>query len=199
MACEQATRRAGSLTDSMWLVLFFQIWYVADGLYNEVCLRAFFLSYSHVAQPAILTTMDITTDGFGFMLAVGDLLWVPFVYSLQARYLAFTLVELGPVYSALVFAVHSVGYYIFRTANAEKNDFRNGNNSKSKRAILSSCTHSERLRHQICSTWSLKEAQSSLRQAGGEGLVIPTTCRFFYFIPYIYSNLVLLVVTFSWP
>ncbi|KIJ11285.1 hypothetical protein PAXINDRAFT_15821 [Paxillus involutus ATCC 200175] len=46
-------------------------------------------------QPAIFTTMDITTDGFGFMLSVGDLTWVPFVYSLQARYLIFKPVELG--------------------------------------------------------------------------------------------------------
>ena len=31
--------------------------------------------------------MDIIHDGFGFMLAFGDLGWVPFVYTLQARYL----------------------------------------------------------------------------------------------------------------
>ncbi len=43
-----------------------------DGLYQE---------------KAILTTMDITTDGFGFMLCFGDLAWVPFIYSLQTRYL----------------------------------------------------------------------------------------------------------------
>lgn len=38
MVCEQATRRGGlaKVTDSMWLVLAFQTWYVADGLYNEV-------------------------------------------------------------------------------------------------------------------------------------------------------------------
>lgn len=38
MACEQATRRGGltKITDSMWLVLAFQGFYVADGLYNEV-------------------------------------------------------------------------------------------------------------------------------------------------------------------
>ena len=35
------------------------------------------------SERAILTTMDITTDGFGFMLAFGDLAWVPFIYSLQ--------------------------------------------------------------------------------------------------------------------
>ena len=34
-------------------------------------------------ERAILTTMDITTDGFGFMLAFGDLAWVPFTYTLQ--------------------------------------------------------------------------------------------------------------------
>jgi len=39
LVCEQATRRGGlaNVTDSMWLVLAFQTWYVADGLYNEVC------------------------------------------------------------------------------------------------------------------------------------------------------------------
>ncbi|KDQ62213.1 hypothetical protein JAAARDRAFT_30111 [Jaapia argillacea MUCL 33604] len=115
MACEQAVRRGGTITDSMWLVLIFQTFYVADGLYNE---------------PAILTTMDITTDGFGFMLSVGDLTWVPFVYSLQARYLAFKPVELGPVWTAVVLGVDLLGYYIFRDANGEKNDFRNGRNPK---------------------------------------------------------------------
>jgi hypothetical protein len=117
MACEQATRRGGlrHVTDSMWLVVMFQTWYVADGLYNE---------------PAILTTMDITTDGFGFMLSIGDLAWVPFVYSLQSRYLAFTPVELGPIWTALVFLANLSGYYIFRGANGEKNAFRNGRNPK---------------------------------------------------------------------
>jgi hypothetical protein len=82
-------------------------------------------------QPAILTTMDITTDGFGFMLAIGDLTWVPFVYSLQARYLVFKPVELGPLPAAGVLGLNLLGYYVFRDANGEKNDFRNGRNPKS--------------------------------------------------------------------
>ena len=76
--------------------------------------------------------MDITTDGFGFMLAVGDLAWVPFVYSLQARYLGFNQVELGPIATVAILAVNGLGYYIFRAANGEKNDFRNGRNPKSE-------------------------------------------------------------------
>lgn len=35
MACEQATRRGGRITDSMGLVLGFQSLYIADALYNE--------------------------------------------------------------------------------------------------------------------------------------------------------------------
>ncbi|KIK91773.1 hypothetical protein PAXRUDRAFT_148757 [Paxillus rubicundulus Ve08.2h10] len=117
MVCEQAVRRSGweNVTWSMWLVLAFQAFYVADGLYNE---------------PAIFTTMDITTDGFGFMLSVGDLTWVPFVYSLQARYLVFKPVELGLASTVGIVGVNALGYWIFRDANGEKNDFRNGKNPK---------------------------------------------------------------------
>ena len=69
----------------MWLVLAFHCWYVMDSLYNEVRhqLPSASLLSDHGGQPAIFTTMDITTDGFGFMLSVGDLVWVPFTYSLQ--------------------------------------------------------------------------------------------------------------------
>ena len=36
MACAQATRIGGRITDSMVLVLFFQGLYIMDALYNEV-------------------------------------------------------------------------------------------------------------------------------------------------------------------
>lgn len=39
--------------------------------------------------------MDITHDGFGFMLAFGDLAWVPFTYSLQAQFLLYHPQPLG--------------------------------------------------------------------------------------------------------
>jgi len=48
-ACEQARLRGGlaEVTDSMWLVLAFQGWYVADALYNEVRSIVYFLSFGH--------------------------------------------------------------------------------------------------------------------------------------------------------
>ena len=47
-------------------------------------------------QEAILTTMDLMHDGFGFMLAFGDLVWVPFTYTLQAYYLVSRPTPLSP-------------------------------------------------------------------------------------------------------
>jgi hypothetical protein len=101
----------------MILVILFQGVYVFDAMWCEA---------------GILSQMDITTDGFGFMLSVGDLSWVPFTYCLQARYLAYHPVDLGYLATAAVLAVNLTGYYIFRVSNDEKNDFRHGKNPKSE-------------------------------------------------------------------
>jgi delta14-sterol reductase len=99
----------GVVTDSILLITAFQSLYVLDSFYME---------------SAILTTMDITTDGFGFMLAFGDLVWVPFIYSIQARYLSIYPLQLGIYGTAGVLGVLATGYSIFRSANNEKNRFR---------------------------------------------------------------------------
>ncbi|KAK0963479.1 erg24, C-14 sterol reductase [Friedmanniomyces endolithicus] len=99
----------GYITDSMLIVNFTQALYVLDALYME---------------SAILTTLDLTRDGFGFMLAFGDIPWLPFTYSLQARYLAVHPVILGPWYSLAIMAIGIAGYIIFRGSNNEKNVFR---------------------------------------------------------------------------
>ncbi|GLB40307.1 putative ERG4 ERG24 ergosterol biosynthesis protein [Lyophyllum shimeji] len=65
---------------------------------------------------------------FGFMLAIA-FTWVPFTYSLQARYLAFKHVELGPNWTTATLVVNLTAYYILRDSNCEKNDFRNGINA----------------------------------------------------------------------
>lgn len=94
---------------AMILVNIFQLLYVGDGLWNE---------------EAILTTMDLMHDGFGFMLAFGDLVWVPFTYSLQAYYLVNHPNPLSlPTLTAIVL-LKLAGFYIFRKSNSEKNAFR---------------------------------------------------------------------------
>lgn len=94
---------------AMILVNLFQLLYVADALWNE---------------EAILTTMDIVHDGFGYMLVFGDLAWVPFTYSLQAAFLVVHPQSLTALRATAIIALNGLGYYIFRRSNSQKNQFR---------------------------------------------------------------------------
>lgn len=89
----------GFVSASMIAVNVLQGLYVWDGLFFE---------------KAILTTMDITTEGFGFMLAFGDLGWVPFTYSLQAHYLVTNDPGLPLWAVGAISCFGLVGYAIFR-------------------------------------------------------------------------------------
>lgn len=113
----------GYVTDSMILVVLFQNYYVVEGTFYE---------------SKLVTMMDITTDGFGFMLAFGDLVVVPFSYTLQARYLASHPLDLGLIPSLLLVLLYIVGYTIFRKSNTQKNDFKEGHPSTAHLKYLTS-------------------------------------------------------------
>ncbi|KYO27850.1 delta(14)-sterol reductase TM7SF2 [Alligator mississippiensis] len=107
------TELRGSPSLAMVLVNAFQLLYVVDALWNE---------------EAVLTTMDIVHDGFGFMLVFGDLAWVPFTYSLQAYFLVGHPQHLGLPAAVAILLLNGLGYYIFRSANSQKNTFRRNPN-----------------------------------------------------------------------
>lgn len=112
--------KLGYVSGSMILVNIFQFLYVWDALYQE---------------RAILTTMDITTDGFGFMLVFGDMAWVPFTYSLQARYLVDHDPGLGLLNLITILGINCIGYFIFRGANSQKDAFRRDPQDKQVRHL----------------------------------------------------------------
>uniref|UniRef100_A0A8D2HJF5 Delta(14)-sterol reductase TM7SF2 n=1 Tax=Urocitellus parryii TaxID=9999 RepID=A0A8D2HJF5_UROPR len=89
----QEAEQRGSPSLAMWLVNGFQLLYVGDALWHE---------------EAVLTTMDITHDGFGFMLAFGDLAWVPFTYSLQAQFLLYHPQPLGLPMAAVICLINGL-------------------------------------------------------------------------------------------
>lgn len=68
--------------------------------------------------------MDITDEGFGYMLSFGDLCWVPFLYTLQARYLFEHSQNWNNLALCLFVLTFLVGFTIFRLSNNEKNKFR---------------------------------------------------------------------------
>ena len=109
MATTTSSSLFNNLSASLFMVCLFHAAYVADALWHE---------------RSILTTMDITTDGFGFMLAFGDLAWVPFTYSLQARYLVDFPNELSRLSILLISVLNIGGYAIFRGSNSQKDTFR---------------------------------------------------------------------------
>lgn len=110
-AAQRQYQTLGYVTNSMILVNALQFIYIVDGVLNE---------------EGCLTMMDITTDGFGFMLAFGDLCWVPFCYCLQARYLALVEIQLSTLSCCGVVLVMCVGFYIFKASNNQKSAFRQG-------------------------------------------------------------------------
>jgi Delta14-sterol reductase len=99
----------GTVTVAMLLVNAFQFLYVADHFFHE---------------EAILTTWDIKHENFGWMLCWGDLVWVPFTYSLQAHYLVNNMHELSLPAATGIVALNILGYVIFRGANLQKHKFR---------------------------------------------------------------------------
>ena len=126
----------GRVSPSIVLVCLFQAWYVLDSFWFE---------------DAILTTMDIVHDGFGFMLAFGDLCWVPFTYSLQARFLVDYPTNLTPLAALGIIALNTIGYIIFRWSNSQKNQFRCNPNHPSVRHLET--LHTQRGTKLIVSGW----------------------------------------------
>jgi len=63
----------GAVTVPMLLVVAFQSFYLIDYFIHE---------------EAVLTTWDIKHEKFGWILCWGDLVWLPFTYTVQAQYMA---------------------------------------------------------------------------------------------------------------
>lgn len=99
----------GYVTNSMVILNILQAAYVIDYFLNEVW---------------YLRTIDIAHDHFGFYLAWGDMVWLPFMYTLQSVYLVYNPVNLPLWAAAGVLVLGLAGYFIFRSANSQKDYFR---------------------------------------------------------------------------
>ncbi|KAI0244326.1 hypothetical protein L0F63_004681 [Massospora cicadina] len=98
-------QRYGYVTNSMVILNFLHAIYVMDFFYYE---------------DWYLRTIDIAHDHFGFYLAWGDSVWLPFMYTLQAQYLYLNPIDLSPLFSAFIVTLGLAGYYVFRQVNNQK-------------------------------------------------------------------------------
>jgi len=101
----------GLVTTAMLLVVFYHACYANACFKGEEC---------------VPMSMDIAYENFGWMLSFGNLVWVPFVYCLQAYYvLVISPADIAPGWAVVVLVLHLTGYWIFDTANSQKDYFRN--------------------------------------------------------------------------
>ena len=114
MACAQY-ERTGSLSKEMVLVCVLQLWYVVDFYWFE---------------DAMLTTWDINYENYGFMLAQGFIVWMPFNFSLQAQYLVYHQPNIPLAVIPLIALFNFAGYYVFRASNLQKHNFRTDPNAQ---------------------------------------------------------------------
>ncbi|XP_068659010.1 delta(14)-sterol reductase [Aristolochia californica] len=99
----------GNFHRSMILYQLFCAWYVLDYFFYEEYMTS---------------TWDIIAERLGFMLVFGDLVWIPFTFSIQGWWLLGNKVDLP---KAAVFAnclVFLIGYRVFRGANKQKHIFK---------------------------------------------------------------------------
>lgn len=115
-------QRYGTVTNSMILVNLLQLLYVADFFWYE---------------DWYLRTIDIAHDHFGFYLAWGDTVWLPFMYTLQSQYLLVHPNVLGWEWIGLIVLLGLAGYSIFREANNQKDRFRQASSPQNAPKIWS--------------------------------------------------------------
>lgn len=99
----------GTISTAMLVVSLCQLFYIAD----------FF-----VFEATLLTMIDIIEENLGLMLWFAFLVWMPFNFTLQQQYLAVAKPELPLAAAVAILALNFAGYYVFRTANLQKQGFR---------------------------------------------------------------------------
>jgi Delta14-sterol reductase len=84
-----------------------------------------YLLTHYIREDFMLWTFDIIEDHFGLMLVWGDLIYVPFLYSIAGWYVADNVDQSSSIVRlVLIVVVHVIGHYIFRVSNWQKFDVR---------------------------------------------------------------------------
>lgn len=176
-ACKQY-ENLGHITNSMILVNLFQLLYVLYFFWKEAW---------------YLKTIDIHHDHFGWMLAWGDCVWLPYMYTLQGLFLVFHPVELSFHYAVFVLVLGLLGFYIFASANNQKDKFRKNVQStiwrKSPKSITANYTtldgNKRELKLLVSGWWGISR---HMNYTGDLllSLAYSLACGIDFFFPYFY-------------
>ncbi|XP_073106595.1 delta(14)-sterol reductase isoform X1 [Elaeis guineensis] len=91
-------------------------------LYHLFC--ALYITDYFFFEELMTSTWDIIAERLGFMLVFGDLVFIPFTFSIQGWWLLKNKVELTKVAAIANFLTFIIGYLVFRGANKQKHVFK---------------------------------------------------------------------------
>lgn len=111
---EKQYENQGSLSLPMTLYQAFSMIYVLDYFWFEEYMTS---------------TWDIIAEKFGYMLIFGDLVWIPFTFSIQGWWLLKHKVDVTIFATILNVLIFLLGYAVFRGANKQKHDFKKDHKS----------------------------------------------------------------------
>lgn len=95
-----------------WPMLFI---IVAQGLYANACMKG---------EECVPTTWDIFQEKCGWMFVFWNFTMIPFAYSFQAFYILKNNPQYPFIFTLLLFIALFAAYYVWDTANSQKNRFR---------------------------------------------------------------------------
>ncbi|KAL6133548.1 hypothetical protein ACLB2K_065783 [Fragaria x ananassa] len=104
----------GTMSQSMVLFQLFCALYILDYFIHEEYMTS---------------TWDIIAERLGFMLVFGDLVWIPFTFSIQGWWLLSNKVELSTAAVIANCFTFVIGYLVFRGANKQKHVFKKDPNA----------------------------------------------------------------------
>ena len=160
----------GDINGALLLLCSFHLLYIVDALWFE---------------GAILSTPDIKYEGFGFMLAFGDLVWVPFIFSIQSRFLYQNAQNISYWWGVPIFMLNSIGFIIYRVANLQKDLFRQNPSHPAVQHLESMATLVPGSRLLISGWWGYVRHPNYLGDIM-MGIAWSLTCGFTRIIPYLY-------------
>jgi len=98
--------------------------YVTNSMLLVNLLHGIYVVYFFWKESWYLKTIDICHEHFGWMLAWGDLTFLPYMYTLQGLYLVYHPVELSSLFAWAVLALGLFGFWFFASANNQKDRFQ---------------------------------------------------------------------------
>jgi len=120
-----------------WILLFFisvsaalkqqeTIGYISAPLWFMVLAHALYANACMKGEECIPTTWDIFYENWGFMLIFWNFAGVPFTYCLSSIYLVHAKPPIthSPLWVTGLFVILLASYYVWDTANSQKNRFR---------------------------------------------------------------------------